>query len=171
MTTSVGVADAVEWAHVLCGCHIQNDWARRAMNLHHILHWAWTFLHRNYSDDSEVCSYGQLVIGNFITTMSPLTQRFFCETSSHPGDLAPYSPDLVPWDFWLFPKLKSPLKGKRFQTVSEIQKNSTGQLANGDRENCVRSQGSYPEGDWDVIVLCTVFLVSRIFFNKSLYFS
>ena len=27
---------------------------------------------------------------------------------------APYSPDLVPCDFWLFPKLKSPLKGKRF---------------------------------------------------------
>ena len=39
-----------------------------------------------------------------------------------------YSPDLVPFDFWLFPKLKSPLKGKRFQTVSEIQENMTGQL-------------------------------------------
>ena len=33
----------------------------------------------------------------------------------------PYSPDLVPWDFWLFPKLKPPLKGKRFQTITEIQ--------------------------------------------------
>ena len=31
-------------------------------------------------------------------------------------------------DFWLFPKLKSPLKGKRFQTISEIQGNMTGQL-------------------------------------------
>ena len=28
-----------------------------------------------------------------------------------------YSPDLVPCDFWLLPKLKSPLKGKIFQTV------------------------------------------------------
>ena len=35
----------------------------------------------------------------------------------------PYSPDVVPCDFWLFPKLKSPLKGKRFQTVDEIQEN------------------------------------------------
>jgi len=26
----------------------------------------------------------------------------------------PYSPDLVPCDFWLFSKLKSPLKGRRF---------------------------------------------------------
>ena len=40
----------------------------------------------------------------------------------------PYSPDLVACDFWLFPKLKSPLKGKRFQTVDEIQENTTGQL-------------------------------------------
>ena len=39
-----------------------------------------------------------------------------------------YSPDLVPRDFWLFPKLKSPLKGKRFQTLSEIQGNMMGQL-------------------------------------------
>ena len=39
-----------------------------------------------------------------------------------------YSLDLVPGDFWLFPKLKSPLKGKRFQTTDEIQENMTGQL-------------------------------------------
>ena len=40
----------------------------------------------------------------------------------------PYSPDLVPCNFWLFPKLKSPLKGKRFQTISEIQENMMEQL-------------------------------------------
>ena len=34
-------------------------------------------------------------------------------------------PDLVPCDFWFFPRLKSPLKGKRFQTVDEIQENRT----------------------------------------------
>ena len=38
-----------------------------------------------------------------------------------------YSPDLVR-DFWLFPKLKSPLKGKRFQVLDEIQENPRGQL-------------------------------------------
>ena len=41
---------------------------------------------------------------------------------------ASYSPDLAPWDFWLFLKLKSPLKGKRFQTVNETQENTMGQL-------------------------------------------
>ena len=39
-----------------------------------------------------------------------------------------YSPDLVPCDFWLFPKLKSSLKGKRSQTIDKIQENTTGQL-------------------------------------------
>ena len=32
-----GVVDALEWAYVLCGHHIQNDWASRAKNLHQIL--------------------------------------------------------------------------------------------------------------------------------------
>ena len=39
-----------------------------------------------------------------------------------------YRQDLVPCYFWLFPKLKSPMKGKRFQTVSEIQENMMEQL-------------------------------------------
>ena len=39
-----------------------------------------------------------------------------------------YSPDQVPWDFWIFPKLKLPLKRKRFQTVDEFQESTTGKL-------------------------------------------
>jgi histone-lysine N-methyltransferase SETMAR len=34
----------------------------------------------------------------------------------------PYSLDLVPCDFALFPKLKMKLKGRRFETVSHIQR-------------------------------------------------
>lgn len=37
----------------------------------------------------------------------------------------PYSPDLSPCDFWLFPKLKMAMKGKRFDTISDIQKATT----------------------------------------------
>ena len=37
-------------------------------------------------------------------------------------------PDLVPCNFWLFQKLKSSLKGQRFQTTNEIQENMMGQL-------------------------------------------
>jgi transposase len=37
----------------------------------------------------------------------------------------PYSLDLAPADLFPFPKLKSTLKGRRFDTIDEIQKNST----------------------------------------------
>ena len=37
---------------------------------------------------------------------------------------APYSPDLASCDFWLFPKLKRPLRGLRFDTIEEIQAES-----------------------------------------------
>ena len=81
---------------------------------------------------SEGRSYMQLVIGSFITTTCPLMHhvscRVFWQNINSPRWLGPYSPDLAPCDFWLFPKLKSPLKGKRFQTINEIQENTTGQL-------------------------------------------
>ena len=96
----------------------------------------------------------------------------------------PYSPDLAPCDFWLFPKLKSPLKGKRFQTVDEIQENMAGQLMVNPTKHCSvfwtveEMLGELCEvprcllcRDWGIIVLCTMFLVSCIFFNKCLYFS
>ena len=65
--------------------------------------------------------------GYFITTLLKHAE-FFWETSNHQATQSSYSPDLAPCDFWLFPKLKSPLKGKKFQTVHEIQENRTGQL-------------------------------------------
>jgi hypothetical protein len=73
----------------------------------------------------------------------------------------PYSPDLAPCDFFLFPRLKSTLKGKRFQDVTEIQLNMTQQLQAipkqayqtciekwKDRWNhCIKSGGLYFEGN------------------------
>ena len=70
--------------------------------------------------------------GSFITTgsahASHLVQSFLAKHQITPVTQALYGPDLTPCDFWLCPKLKSPLKGKRFQTTDEIQKNTTGQL-------------------------------------------
>ena len=37
---------------------------------------------------------------------------------------APYSPDLAPADFFLFPKLKTPMKGKSFATIEVIKRNN-----------------------------------------------
>jgi hypothetical protein len=73
----------------------------------------------------------------------------------------PYSPDLDPCDFFLFPRLKRTLKGKRFQDIAEIQLNSTRQLQAIPKQAyqtcvekwkdcwncCIQSGGSYFEGD------------------------
>ena len=40
----------------------------------------------------------------------------------------PYSPDMAPCDFWLFPQLKTVLKGKRFDDIDTIKQNSTSTL-------------------------------------------
>jgi hypothetical protein len=37
---------------------------------------------------------------------------------------APYSPDLAPCDFALFPKLKMKMRGQHFETVSDILRES-----------------------------------------------
>jgi len=72
-----------------------------------------------------------------------------------------YSPDLAPEDFFLFPKLKSTLKGRRFDTIDKIQKNSTNELFAIPKEafqkafqswqkrweRCVACEGNYFEGD------------------------
>jgi len=39
-----------------------------------------------------------------------------------------YSPDLDQADFFLFPKIKTILKGRRFQTIEEIQENAIREL-------------------------------------------
>jgi hypothetical protein len=38
--------------------------------------------------------------------------------------VVPHSPDLAPCDFFLFPRMKSKLKGCHFQDVTEIQEQS-----------------------------------------------
>jgi len=53
----------------------------------------------------------------------------------------PYSPDLAPADFFLFPKLKTTLKGCRFQTTEEIQENAI-RVLRAITEKCV--PGSIP---------------------------
>ena len=78
-------------------------------------------------------------------------------TLQHP----PYSPDLAPNDFWLFPRLKTKLKGTRFQSIEEIQQNATRELESISKlgfqscfeqwqrraRHCIESQGDYFEGD------------------------
>jgi len=74
-------------------------------------------------------------------------------------DHPPYSPDLAPADYFLFPKVKSLLKGRLFVSISDIQKAVTSTLntiANDDfykgiqklydcTNLCVQLEGMYVE--------------------------
>jgi transposase len=73
----------------------------------------------------------------------------------------PYSPDLAPADFFLFPKLKSTLKGRRFESTEAIKTNSLAHLRSIPKtafqecfrtlkkrwQRCIQSSGEYFEGD------------------------
>lgn len=73
----------------------------------------------------------------------------------------PYSPDIAPADFYLFPKLKFSLKGHRFDSIEDIQANTEKVLNTLKKEHfqecfqkwkhrwnrCVQSEGDYFEGD------------------------
>jgi hypothetical protein len=56
--------------------------------------------------------------------MSLKTAEFVINSSMVIIPHPPYSPDLAPCDIALFPELKMKLKGRRFETVSDIQKES-----------------------------------------------
>ena len=45
----------------------------------------------------------------------------FIKNSTHIVSQPLYSPDLAACDFWLFPKLKGPLRGTRFESTDEIK--------------------------------------------------
>ena len=127
----MGGVDALEWACVLYGHCIQNDWVQQqicikfCIKLEHsskklsgwfrrLQLWAagdWQLHHSNTPAHSSHLMQSILVKHQITQVTQPS-----------------YNPDLEPCDFWLFSKLKSPLKGKRFQTINEIQENTMGQL-------------------------------------------
>ena len=59
---------------------------------------------------------------------SYVVQQFLAEKSIPVITQPPYSPDLAPSDFCLFPTLKMGLKGARFATMEDIKSNATAEL-------------------------------------------
>ena len=127
-------------------------------------------------------------------THSCITSRaeFFGKTSNHPSDSVPLRPRFGALRLLAFSKTKTTFereeisvyghttlkapdlvwKGRDFRPVeSWWDSGKYNTAADGYWENCVRSQGAYFKGDWSITVLCTMFLVSSIFFTKCLYFS
>ena len=92
---------------------------------------------------------------------SHLIKNFWQKKQTPVLQQAPYSPDMAPCDFWLFHKIKRPLKGTRFQTREDIMAASTAELNSIPKEafsacshqwrnrweKSVDSQGNYFEGD------------------------
>jgi len=88
--------DAVDWDCVLCDCSIHNDRTSR-------------------SASSRQCAcpfYGSRA---GILAKHHITQ--ICQPH--------YSPDLAPCDFWLFAKLKSPLKRRKYVNATVTQYTSS----------------------------------------------
>jgi transposase len=50
-----------------------------------------------------------------------ILEKYGWQVLPHP----PYSPDMSPPDFDLFPKLKKPLCGKRFRSIEEVSNGVT----------------------------------------------
>ena len=82
----------------------------------------------------------------------------------------PPPPTVQVWHPGAFSKTKITFEREEISDRDKIVEKYDG-AADGDWEDCVRSQGAYFEGDWGVIVLRTMFLVSCVFFSNCLYFS
>ena len=83
----------------------------------------------------------------------------FGETLNQPGDSDPLQPRSGA--LWLMTFRKTKITFER-EEISDHQWDSGkyNRAADGNWENCVWFQGAYFEGDWSIMGLCTMFLVS-----------
>ena len=95
-------------------------------------------------------AHTSLVVREFLTKNN-------VTTVPHPA----YSPDLTPCDFYMFPKMKLQLKGRRFTSIEEVQEelqqilnmltpadfNECFQKWQNRWDHCIQAQGDYFEGD------------------------
>ena len=100
-----------------------------------------------HQDNAPV--HKSILVTDYLTQMG-------IKTVSHP----PYSPDLAPCDFWLFPKLKENLRGNRYSTIEDMKEAVTRVLNTLTQEDfqgafqkllerykCIDVGGEYFEGD------------------------
>ena len=88
-------------------------------------------------------------------------RQFLAEKNIAVLEQPPYSPDLAPCDFFLFPKLKGIIKGIHFEGVEAIKRAVTTELRGIPEESfqqcieawqrrmdkCIRLEGDYFEGE------------------------
>ena len=159
------VVVALEWACVLCGRHIQNDWVSRATKCVKLC----VKLEHCSAETIQMIQKAMASSRQHTHSCVMSLAEFIGESSNHPGDSAPLQPRFGALQLLDF--LKTKIAYER-EEISDCQWDSGkyNVTAYGDCENYVRSQGTTFEGEWGITVLCTVFLVSCLFFNKCLYF-
>ena len=115
------------------------------------------FAHCARSDES--C--GRTNHGCFTTTVHLSIRQFLAEKNLAVLEEPPYSPDLAPCAFFLFPKLKEIIKGTCFEGVEAIKRAVTTELRGMPEESfqkcieawqrmiekCIRLEGGYFEGE------------------------
>ena len=121
----------LEWPCVLCDHHTQNNWVEQWICIkfgiklkHSSAETIWMIQKVAATGNWWLAASSQQHAHSCIATHA----EFFWKHQIIQVTQPPYSPDFPLWNFWLLPKLKSPLKGKRFQTINEIQENMMGQL-------------------------------------------
>ncbi len=90
-----------------------------------------------------------------------ITKQFLIQTGMRVLEHPPYSPDLAPSDFWLYRRLKKPLRGKRYDNMNALKaavRQEIGNIASHEYLDCIQNQwprhwarcvhngGSYFEG-------------------------
>ena len=121
-------------------------------------------------DDNNAPSHSILIVTEFLT-------KHETKVIAQP----PYSPDLAPSDFSLFPKLKCPLRGMRHDLIEAIKRNSLKELKAipakaykectenwiKRRHACIDSKGEYFEGYRLRICICILKYIKMLFFLTS----
>ena len=79
----------------------------------------------------EICA--KTIHGFCTTIMQPahtslLVREFVAKNNTVTMPQLPYSPDMAPCDFFLFPKIKRTLKGRRFTAIDDIKSASLKEL-------------------------------------------
>ena len=109
----------------------------------------------------NMCESGDwfLLHDNDLSHNATIVKQFLAKRKVTVLDHPPYSPDLARADYFLFPKVKSHLKGRLFDSISDIQKAMTGILNTSAKDDfykgiqklydraylCVQLEGVYVE--------------------------
>ena len=166
----MGAVDTTEWARVLCGCHIQNEWVEQWICITY-------FIKLPHSSTETIWMIQEATaMGNWWLAasswqcahsciMSPA--EFFGKTSYHPGGSVPLHPRFGA--LWLLPSPTPKITFKREEILDHTwDSEKCNKAADDDWENYVKSKGASFEGNWGDTVLCTMFLVSSSV-NVSLF--